>query len=41
VLLVAYICVGLTLVKPAYPLWSLVIVATGVPVFFALRPKRA
>jgi APA family basic amino acid/polyamine antiporter len=37
VILVLYICVGLTLVKPAYPLWSLVIVLTGIPAYFALR----
>jgi APA family basic amino acid/polyamine antiporter len=39
--LVIYVCVGLTLVKPAYPLWSLAIVATGVPAFYALRRRRA
>ena len=38
--LVIYVCVGLTLVKPAYPLWSLAIVATGVPAFYALRRRR-
>jgi len=39
VLLVLYVCVGLALVKPAYPLWSLVLVLTGIPAFYALRRK--
>jgi hypothetical protein len=38
--LVLYVCAGLTLVKPTYPLWSLVIVLTGVPAYFALRRRR-
>jgi APA family basic amino acid/polyamine antiporter len=41
VALVLYVCVGLTLVKPAYPLWSAVIVLTGIPAFFALRRRAA
>ncbi len=39
VLLVLYVCVGQIYLKPAYPLWSLVLVATGIPAFFALRRK--
>lgn len=41
VLLVLYVCVGEIYVKPAYPVWSLVIVLTGVPAFFLLRPRRS
>ncbi len=37
--LVLYVCAGLTLVKPAYPLWSLLIVLTGIPAYFALRRR--
>jgi APA family basic amino acid/polyamine antiporter len=40
VVLVLYICAGLTLVKPAYPLWSLIIVLTGIPAYSAVK-KRA
>jgi APA family basic amino acid/polyamine antiporter len=40
VALVLYVCVGLTLVKPAYPLWSLAIVLTGIPAFYLLRRHR-
>ena len=39
VALVLYVCAGLTLVKPAYPLWSLLIVLTGIPAYFALRRR--
>jgi len=39
VALVLYVCVGLTLVKPAYPLWSLAIVLTGIPAFYLLRRR--
>jgi APA family basic amino acid/polyamine antiporter len=38
--LVLYVCVGLALVKPAYPLWSLAIVLTGIPAYYALRRRR-
>jgi len=40
VALVLYVCVGLALVKPAYPLWSLALVLTGVPAFFLLRRRK-
>jgi hypothetical protein len=40
VALVLYVCIGLALVKPAYPLWSLALVLTGVPAFFLLRRLR-
>lgn len=39
VVLVLTVCAGEVLIKPAYPLWSLVIVATGVPAFFLLRRR--
>jgi APA family basic amino acid/polyamine antiporter len=39
--LVLYVCVGLALVKPAYPLWSLALVLTGVPAFYLLRRRQA
>lgn len=39
VLLVLYVCAGVIRVKPAYPAWSLVIVATGIPAYFALRRR--
>lgn len=39
VLLVLYVCVGEIILKPAYPLWSLVIVATGVPAYFLFRRR--
>ena len=41
VALVVYVCVGLALVKPAYPLWSLALVLTGVPAFYLLRRRGA
>ena len=41
VVLVVYVCVGQALLKPAYPLWSLGIVLTGIPAFFLLRRKSA
>jgi APA family basic amino acid/polyamine antiporter len=41
VALVLYVCAGLTLVKPVYPLWSAVIVLTGIPAFFALRRRES
>ncbi|HEV8268966.1 MAG TPA: amino acid transporter, partial [Thermoanaerobaculia bacterium] len=39
VVLVLYVCAGEIALKPNYPLWSLVIVATGVPAFFLFRRK--
>lgn len=39
VVLVLYVCVGEIFVKPLYPAWSLVIVATGVPAFFLFRRR--
>jgi APA family basic amino acid/polyamine antiporter len=41
VVLVLYVCVGQALLKPAYPLWSLGIVLTGIPAFFLLQRKQA
>ena len=43
VALVLYVCVAEILVKPTYPLWSLAIVATGVPAFYLFhgRGRRA
>jgi hypothetical protein len=38
---VLYVCVGLALVKPAYPLWSLARVLTVVPAFYLLRRRQA
>ena len=39
VALVVYVCVGEIMLKPAYPIWSLVIVATGVPAYFLFRRR--
>jgi APA family basic amino acid/polyamine antiporter len=39
VALVLYVCIGEIYVKPAYPVWSLVIVLTGIPAFFAFRHR--
>ena len=44
--LVLYVCVAEILVKPAYPIWSLAIVATGIPAYYAFhgrgrRPGKA
>jgi APA family basic amino acid/polyamine antiporter len=41
VALVVYVCVGQTMLKPTYPLWSLGIVLTGIPAFFLLRRRSA
>jgi APA family basic amino acid/polyamine antiporter len=41
VALVVYVCVGLALVKPAYPLWSLALVLPGCPAFYPLRRRAA
>jgi APA family basic amino acid/polyamine antiporter len=40
VALVLYVCIGEIYVKPAYPVWSLVIVLTGIPAFFAFRHRN-
>lgn len=39
VALVVYVCVGEIILKPSYPLWSLAIVATGIPAYFLFRRK--
>lgn len=40
VALVLFVCAGQIAIQPAYPLWSLAIVATGVPAYFLLRRRR-
>ncbi len=40
VALVLFVCVGEIAVKPAYPLWSLAIVASGVPAYHVFRRRR-
>jgi APA family basic amino acid/polyamine antiporter len=43
IVLVLYVCIAEILVKPAYPLWSLAIVATGIPAYYVFhgRGRRA
>jgi len=41
VALVLYVCVGAIYVKPAYPVWSLIIVLSGIPAFHAFRRRAS
>jgi APA family basic amino acid/polyamine antiporter len=39
VALIVYVCAGQIVVRPMYPVWSLVLVATGVPAYFLFRKR--
>ncbi|HYN43471.1 MAG TPA: amino acid permease, partial [Thermoanaerobaculia bacterium] len=40
IVLVLYVCVAQIFVKPAYPVWSLAIVATGIPAYLVFHGQR-